>query len=59
MILVKKFTRQNILNLLLKNALDSLPDSSKGLLEARTGNDESVEIYFIERSPEEKSKLSS
>jgi len=50
MILVKKFTENDILKILMEHASDSLPAEAQGTLEARFRDDDSVEIYFIQRT---------
>jgi hypothetical protein len=49
MILFKKFTDKDILTILVELAIKDLPDESSGMLEARFQEDDSVEIYFIEK----------
>jgi hypothetical protein len=50
MILIKKFTENDILKILIDHAANSLPDEAQGTLEARYRDDDSVEIYFIQRT---------
>jgi hypothetical protein len=49
MILVKKFTEKDILEILIQHASNSLPNEAQGTLEARFKDDDTVEIYFIQR----------
>ncbi len=50
MILIKKFTENDILKILIEHASSSLPDEAQGTLEARFKEDDTVEIYFIQRT---------
>jgi hypothetical protein len=50
MILVKKFTENDILKILIEHASNSLPDEAQGALEARFNDDDTVEVYFIQRT---------
>ena len=47
MVLVRKFTKQEVLKILAEHASRSLPDESKGFLEADY-SEEGIEVYFVE-----------
>lgn len=48
MVIIRKFKDEDILKILIERASDSLPNESKGILEARFNKDDSVDVFFIE-----------
>ena len=47
MILFKKLAGEEVLKILLDHAINALPEDSKGILEAKFVENDSVEIYFV------------
>lgn len=52
MVIVKKFNDMDILRILIERAADSLPEESKGKLEARFNEDDSVDVFFLQKLPD-------
>ncbi len=42
----------DILRILIERAADSLPEESKGKLEARFNEDDSVDVFFLQKLPD-------
>lgn len=53
MILVKKFSEKEVLEIIAKHASEELPKTSKGIIEAKYTKDNEINVYFIEQQKNE------
>lgn len=49
MILLKNFTEKQILEIILREATEELPETSKGVIKAIYDKNNGINVYFIEQ----------
>jgi hypothetical protein len=50
MLLSRKFSEKEVLEIIAKYAVEALPEKLKGMVEAKYTNNGGIEVYFIENS---------